>query len=214
MDIRRLNEALYSHYGELGWWPAESPDEVLIGAILTQNTSWSNVEKSIRELKKNGLISIKKIAETSWEALASIIRSSGFYNQKARRLVSICSAIVGKYGGLMEMSKKPVQEISIFLLSLNGIGEETRDSILNYALDYPVFVVDRYTFRILNRTGIMNGGVVDDVKKMVKDSIGDDLPALKNLHAMIVYLGKDFCRTKPDCKNCPLNKECEYWNSR
>ena len=103
------------------------------------------------------------------------------------------------------MSKKPVQEISIFLLSLNGIGEETRDSILNYALDYPVFVVDRYTFRILKRTGIMNGGVVDDVKKMVKDSIGDDLPALKNLHAMIVYLGKDFCRTKPDCKNCPLN---------
>ena len=214
MDIRRLNEALYSHYGELGWWPAESPDEVLIGAILTQNTSWSNVEKSIRELKKNGLISIKKIAETSWEALASIIRSSGFYNQKARRLVSICSAIEGKYGGLMEMSKKPVQEISIFLLSLNGIGEETRDSILNYALDYPVFVVDRYTFRILKRTGIMNGGVVDDVKNMVKDSIGDDLPALKNLHAMIVYLGKDFCRTKPDCKNCPLNKECEYWNSR
>ncbi len=192
MDIRRLNEALYSHYGELGWWPAESPDEVLIGAILTQNTSWSNVEKSIRELKKNGLISIKKIAETSWEALASIIRSSGFYNQKARRLVSICSAIEGKYGGLMEMSKKPVQEISIFLLSLNGIGEETRDSILNYALDYPVFVVDRYTFRILKRTGIMNGGVVDDVKNMVKDSIGDDLPALKNLHAMIVYLGKDF----------------------
>lgn len=214
MDIRRLNETLRSHYGELGWWPAESPDEVLIGAILTQNTSWSNVEKSISELKKNSLISIKRISETRWENLAPIIRSSGFYNQKARRLVSVCSAIMGKYGSLLEMSKKPMQEISEFLISLKGIGEETRDSILNYALDYPVFVVDKYTFRILERTGIMNSGGIDDVKKMVKDTLGGDLGTLKNLHAMIVYLGKDFCRTKPDCPNCPVNRDCKYWNSR
>ena len=214
MDIRSLNDALYTHYGDVGWWPGESPDEIIIGAILTQNTSWSNVEKSIRELRRNHLISIRSISETRWEDLAPMIRSSGYYNQKARRLVSVCSAIVEKYGNLLKMRASPLQEVSDFLISLKGIGEETRDSILNYALDYPVFVVDKYTFRILDRTGIMHVGGIDDVKKMVNGSIGSDLKDLKNLHGMIVYLGKDFCKTKPDCERCPIRKDCEYWNSK
>lgn len=210
MEIIEMEEMLFSYYGDTGWWPGETLDEVLIGSILVQNTSWSNVEKSIKSLKDHALLSIRKLSLSRAEDIGPLIRSSGYYNQKAERLISVCSSIVGRYGSLSEMKKRPLSEVSEFLISLRGIGEETRDSILNYALDFPVFVVDKYTFRILNRTGIMTEGNIDDVKRIIHAAIGTDLFRIKNLHGMIVNLGKDFCKTKPECRKCPLMKRCLY----
>lgn len=210
MDISELHKILLDKYGDVGWWPGESDEEILIGAVLTQNTSWSNVEKAINSLKTSGMLSLSSIANSDPGRIAPLIRSSGYYNQKGRRLVLISRSILEKYGSLGNIRLAGLEEANNFLMSLNGIGRETCDSILNYALDFPVFVVDKYTLRIFSRTGIgdMN---VDEAKSLVYSSIGRDTAILKNLHGMIVFLGKDYCKTKPVCDGCPLNIKCQYF---
>lgn len=210
MNISDLHELLLGRYGDVGWWPGESDEEILIGAILTQNTSWTNVEKAIISLKDNGMLSLQSIAAADPERIAPLIRSSGYYNQKAKRLVTIARAIIGRYGSLEKMRLAGMDEAHDFLMSLNGIGRETCDSILNYALDFPVFVVDKYTLRIFSRAGI-DANTIDEAKTLVYDRIGRVTEVLKNLHGMIVYLGKDYCKTKPECENCPLNVKCDYF---
>lgn len=210
MDISELHEILLNKYGDVGWWPGDSDEEILIGAILTQNTSWSNVEKAINMLKMNGMLSLSAIANSDPGRIAPLIRSSGYYNQKGMRLFSISKAILDKYGSLSKMRLAGPEEADNFLMSLKGIGRETCDSILNYALDFPVFVVDKYTLRIFRRTGIGDLNI-DEAKDLVYGSIGRDTETLKNLHGMIVFLGKDYCKTKPDCGNCPVNVKCLYF---
>ena len=211
MNIRDIHAILLDHYGNVGWWPGDTDDEILVGSILTQNTSWSNVEKSIRKLKEADLLSVNAIASSSPAVLAPLIRSSGYYNQKAERLVGICRAIVKRYGSLAAMREIPINEVSDFLISLNGIGEETRDSIMNYALDLPVFVVDKYTLRIFGRTGISDVNKASQLRDLVYREIGRDTGILKNFHGMLVFLGKDYCRTKPICIDCPVRLRCEYF---
>ncbi len=210
--IGKMHSLLLERYGDLKWWPADTPDEVVIGSILTQNTSWTNVEKCILNLKKNNMCSLMAISGMKREELAPLIKSSGFYNQKAERLVDLSIKITDRYFTLEKMSGQPVEELEAFLESVKGVGRETMDSILAYALDKSVFVVDKYTVRIFSRLGIETGAhEIDSIKNAVEKSVGNNCDILKNLHALLVYLGKDHCRTKPLCRDCPVNSICNYY---
>ncbi len=210
LTVRKFSELLYARYGDTGWWPADSRDEVVIGTILTQNTSWSNVEKAIDQLRIAGCLSLKCICTLDIGELERLIRSTGFFRQKAERLRSLACSIVSRYQGLEGMMKAPREEVEAFLHSQKGVGQETLDSILLYALDFPEFVVDKYTLRIFSRTGIIENPTIGNVKEAVLSSGISSLDELKNLHGMIVYLGKDHCRTKPKCLGCPLFENCQY----
>ncbi len=210
--IRAMHSLLFERYGDLKWWPAETDDEVVIGSILTQNTSWSNVEKCITNLKRNNICSLSALSSLEPDVLAPIIRSSGFYNQKAKRLIDISRIITGNYSTLERMSGFPVDELELFLKDVKGVGRETMDSILSYALHKPVFVVDKYTIRIFSRIGIRGGRLdIDTIKGLISDTLGNDGDMLRNFHAMLVYLGKDHCRTKPLCPDCPVRSVCGYF---
>ena len=208
--MNELDDLLYRRYGNTNWWPAETRDEVIIGTILTQNTSWSNVEKAIGKLRLAGCLSLDRICKVSQEELETLIRSAGFYRQKAQRLKGLACSVMERYGGIEGLLAAPADEVRQFLSSLKGVGRETLDSILLYALDFPEFVVDKYTLRIFNRTGILKEPTIETVKEAVGSSWISDLNRLKNLHGMIVYLGKDHCRTKPVCNDCPLFEKCWY----
>ena len=210
VTAENLYSILYARYGITGWWPADSPDEVIVGTILTQNTSWTNVEKAIQSLKESGPVSLKRICSMSTEDLEVAVRSSGFYRQKAARLKDLACAILRKYGSVEAMAMEAYDETANFLKNIKGVGQETLDSILLYALGKPVFVVDKYTTRIFQRTGIMDRPDLKSIKSAVHLFLDGDTEALKNFHGMIVYLGKDYCRTRPLCRDCPVNKVCAY----
>lgn len=211
-DVSSLYEKLYSEMGDLGWWPGNSRDEVIIGAILTQNTSWSNVEKALTALRSQDLINIAKITAMKKEELSTLIRSSGFHNQKAERLIDLSRNIIENYGSLSDLSLFPQDEISAFLGSIKGVGQETRDAILLYALEKPVFVVDKYTMRIFLRVGIIRSeDEMNALKGSIPDHDGMTVEKLKNLHGMIVQLAKEHCRKKPLCEDCPLRSDCRYY---
>lgn len=212
MRISDIYEKLYEEMGDLGWWPGDDPDEVLIGSILTQNTSWNNVEKALDVLRKNDCLSLECISSKKHRALSEMIRSSGFHNQKAQRLIDISRKILERYGSLKAMSSDSEKDLAEFLFSMKGVGEETRDSILLYALGKPVFVVDKYTERIFLRTGTISA---DSELKTVRETVPQlmelDTGKLKNFHGMLVKLAKEHCRTRPECSGCPLSGSCKYY---
>lgn len=212
-SIQTLYNLLFSHFGDTGWWPAESPDEIIMGTILTQNTSWNNVEVSLRNMKAHGILTLLDLSNAKSEELGEIIRSSGFYRQKSSRLINISRAILEKYGNLKEMGKHDTEDLKIFLSKLNGVGQETMDCILLYVLEKPEFVVDKYTLRILRRTGIVKSPSLYEVKQIVEIGLSNDIHKLKNFHGMFVELAKNFCRVKPQCGGCPLIKKCDYGQS-
>lgn len=207
---RQIYALLNARFGDLQWWPAESIDEVLIGAILTQNTSWKNVEKSILALKDADLLTIEHLSRVEESDLQKVIKSSGFYRQKARYLSAIAFKVVEKYGSLEAMRLRPLKELEIFLSSLPGIGRETMDSILLYALDKRTFVMDAYTSRIMGRLSGERLPGQDEIRKDVVGERSFDLSSLKNYHAMLVQLGKEYCRKNPLCQECPLRTICNY----
>lgn len=210
--IREMHSLLLQRYGDLGWWPAETPDEVVIGTILTQNTTWTSVEKCIVNLKEKNKCSLEAISEMDPGELAPLIKSSGFYNQKAERLIDLSRKIIGRYSTLEKMSEQLLEDLETFLGSIKGVGRETMDSILAYALNKPVFVVDKYTMRIFSRVGMeKNFPDIESVKNAVEESVGNDGDVLRNIHGLLVYLGKDYCRTKPLCRNCPVNSICNFY---
>jgi endonuclease-3 related protein len=210
-DVLYLEDSLFKKYGDLKWWPAKTRDEVLIGAILTQNTSWNNVVTAIKKLEDENALTLTKIASMEFTKLAEAIHSSGFYNQKTRRLKAISNEILMKYGKLENMMGKDLNEIRSFLSGLDGIGQETLDSILLYALDYPVFVVDKYTRRLFIRLGFISDSLNDhEIKASVEKNI-TDFQKLKNFHATIVALSKEYCKSKPECAHCPLNMRCRHY---
>ncbi len=209
MKFEKFRQILDSHYGNLHWWPADTEEEVVIGAILTQNTSWKNVEKAMENLKQAHILTLNDIVNADRERIRNAIRPSGFYNQKTERLINISGKIVEK-GGLRALREMTDRELSYFLGSLKGVGKETEESIMIYALGRKRFVVDKYTLRIFNRTGLIEDDT--DFPKSLKNEIERklSLEELNNLHGQIVNLGKDFCRTQPICKKCPLAGECDY----
>lgn len=192
------------------WWPGDSEDEIVVGAILTQNTAWSNVEKSLSRIRKHGLMSLEKLAGMDKPDLIGMIRSSGFYNQKARTIIEVSSRILQGFGRIEAMKREPLGKLADFLEPIKGIGQETMDAILCYALDKPVFVVDKYTTRLLGRLGVKDASTVAEIKKYVNNSVGEDLEKLKNFHGLIVNFAKEYCRSKPLCKSCPLLKKCDF----
>jgi endonuclease-3 related protein len=207
--LGKFYDALFERFGPQGWWPAKTRFEVIVGAILTQNTAWTNVEKAIRNLKGRGALSPEKLRALPAEKLAKLIRPAGYFNVKARRLGHFIDHLHKRHGGSLErLFKTPTAKLRDELLSINGIGPETADSILLYAAKRPVFVVDAYTKRILSRHGLC---APDDdyhaVQALFAGNMKADERAFNEYHALIVRTGKELCRkTKPDCKACPLER--------
>jgi endonuclease-3 related protein len=201
-----LYEMLQAYWGNLGWWPAESPFEVIVGAILTQNTAWQNVEKAVTALKRETVLSPARIRDLSEDRLAEWIRPAGYYRLKARRLKAFIRFLYERYAGNLDrMFAQPTERLREALLSVNGIGPETADSILLYAGGKPVFVVDAYTKRILCRHGMIPEGVdYATLQGLFTRHLPAEAPLFNQYHALLVHTGKTFCRKKPLCTGCPL----------
>jgi endonuclease-3 related protein len=195
-----------AHYGPTHWWPGDTDFEIAIGAILTQNTAWTNVEKAIVNLKAARLLSPKAMLAASDAALETALRPSGYFRQKAKRVRLFCEHLMTHYGGsLRRMAARPLPELRDELLALHGIGPETADDILLYACGKPVFVVDAYTRRILSRHGLVEPNVgYEALRALLETHVPSDLHAYREYHGLIVWTGKDFCRTHPRCAGCPL----------
>lgn len=202
-----MYRSLYNRFGPQHWWPADSPFEVMVGSILTQNTSWANVEKAINNLKRKNLLAPRKLYGLSLRTLAAYLRPCGYYNVKAKRLKNFLSYFIGTYaGGTTAMARQGTERLRRELLAVSGIGPETADSILLYALHKPVFVVDAYTKRILSRHAIL-GEQADyhAVQAMFMRTMKPDVRLCNEYHALLVRLGKEYChKRKPRCIQCPL----------
>lgn len=206
-----LYKKLYSELGRQHWWPATSRFEVCAGAILTQNTAWQNVEKAINNLRKGKALSIKKIAGMNNKKLARLVKPSGYYNEKAKKLKAFCKHIEKNYNGnLNNFFKKPIGELRGELLSLYGIGNETADSIILYAAAKPIFVVDAYTERFLGRFYAKPNLSYAEVQRFFMGSLPKNTKLFNELRALIVRFCKDYCRKKPLCRKCFLAEHCKY----
>lgn len=203
-----IYDRLLDAFGPRRWWPAETPFEVIVGAILTQNTAWKNVEKAISSLKKEKLLSPSSLASKKEKELALLIRPAGYYNIKAKRLKNFVNFLTEEFGGSLDrMFKMPLGALRKRLLEVNGIGPETADSILLYAGNKPVFVVDAYTKRVFSRHKLIKK---DALYREIQSAFTENLPRSRKLfseyHALIVELAKTYCRKKPRCGACPLKK--------
>jgi len=199
-------DLLFKAYGPQHWWPGDTPFEVIAGAILTQNTNWTNVEKAISNLKQEGCLSPEKLHAIRQEELAELVRPSGYFNIKAKRLKSFMAFLFDSFNGELDrMFSLTLARLRHELLLVNGIGPETADSILLYAGRYPVFVVDAYTRRIFSRLGLLDSEhTYHQVQAFFHDHLGEDEGLFNEYHALIVRHAKEYCRTRPLCDNCPL----------
>lgn len=210
MDLTKIYQKLLKHYGKQYWWPAETRFEIIIGAILTQQTTWKNVELAIRNLKDAGLLGSHSLAKAPSNNVEALIRHTGFYRQKARRIINFAQYLVDKYdGSLDKFFNGPEDQIRRELLLLEGVGPETADSILLYAADRLSFPIDAYTIRLCERLGIKELQY-EKLREFFENSLPRDLETYKEFHALIDKLGKTYCKTKPRCSACPLVNECIY----
>lgn len=209
---------LKTAFGPQHWWPADSAFEVMIGAILTQNTSWSNVERAVTGLRAHGCLDPTRILSLEHDALAEMIRPAGYFNVKARRLVSFCQWYL-EQGGYSELSTWLDERLREALLGVHGVGPETADDILLYAFERPVFVVDAYTRRFFSRLGLVTGNIpYEPLRRFAETSLAfvpaDERVGLYNeFHALIVAQGKSICRPKPRCGACGLSQRCPVGRS-
>lgn len=201
-----IYQRLFEAFGARRWWPGETPFEVMVGAILTQNTSWRNVEKAIAALKAKGILTPEGIRRLELSELEGLIRSSGFYRLKAKRLKTFVDFLFSAFGGDLEkMRLTDLWELRKKLLAVNGIGPETCDSILLYGLGKPIFVVDAYTKRILSRHGIIEEKAsYEAVQRLFMDHLPPEERLFNEYHALLVRLAKSCCLKKPKCALCPL----------
>lgn len=202
-----IYDRLYSRFGPQGWWPGETPFEVIVGAILTQNTAWSNVEKAIGNLKGRRLLSPKKLSNTKPSLIAKLIRPSGYYNIKTQRLRNFLDFLnKGFRGDLKKLLSGPAGDLRKALLAIKGIGPETADSILLYAANRPVFVVDAYTKRIFSRHKLIRKDAgYDEIQRIFMSNLPRNTRLYNEYHALIVRTGKELCKKNPKCNLCPLN---------
>ncbi|MEW6219825.1 MAG: endonuclease III domain-containing protein [Thermodesulfobacteriota bacterium] len=206
-QLLALHDRLLAHFGPQGWWPGETPFEVMVGAVLTQNTSWANVSRAIAALRDHDLLSLPALAAMPVAELAGWIRPAGYFNQKALRLKGLIAAINQEYGGdLAALFATGTPELRAWLLARKGIGPETADSILLYAAGKPVFVVDAYTHRILSRHRLTpEESSYHELQELFMDGLPEDVALFNEFHALLVACGKDFCRkSRPRCDGCPL----------
>lgn len=219
-ELRELYHILDKHYGDVGWWPGDSRFEVILGAILTQQTNWRNVEKALFNLKKHGIltaddtISITRLLETDRNTIIQFIRPSGFYKQKAERILIMARYLTEEFGAELErVESEDTLTLRDSLLQLTGIGNETADSILLYAFNKPVFVIDAYSFRLLERLGIYKDSKKNytSFQELFMDSVEKDVGIYKQYHGLIVSFSKEFCRRKPLCEHCFIQNSCLYY---
>jgi endonuclease-3 related protein len=206
--LRTYYDALFAAYGPQFWWPGRTAFEIIVGAILTQNTSWNNVEIAIRNLRCEKLLTPRAIEDVSYARLARLIRSSGYFRQKAKKLKCFVRFLLSEYAGsLKRMFRTPTAVLREKLLAVHGIGPETADSILLYAGKHPVFVVDAYTRRMLERHELAAPTQsYEEIRRLFERSLPSDAPLYNEFHALIVRTGKEYCRTRnPRCSECPLH---------
>lgn len=205
--ILTMYEAMHAALGPSHWWPGDTPFEVAIGAILTQNTNWKNVEKAIANIKENGLLDAKAMHGLAASELAELIRPAGYYNIKARRIFNFLNFLEQEVGYDLEALKaQQLAELRPKILDVNGIGPETADSILLYALEFPTFVVDAYTARLLGRHGLTWENIdYHELQAIFMDALPQNVALYNEYHALIVRVGKDWCKKKSGlCDTCPL----------
>jgi len=210
LSLLEIHDRLLERFGALHWWPADTPFEVCVGAILTQNTAWTNVEKAIHALKQAGLMSPDALQGCDPEKLARFIRPAGYFNLKSRRLKDFTTWLfLNHQGSLERMFAADWQELRVELLGVRGIGPETADSILLYAGDRPSFVVDAYTRRLFQRLGLLpESAGYEETRALFMNNLPQDPALFNEYHAQIVQQCKQFCRKKPLCSDCPLFDSC------
>ncbi|MFK5926802.1 MAG: endonuclease III domain-containing protein [Desulfuromusa sp.] len=210
LDLLHIYQRLLDHYGSRNWWPAETPFEVVVGAILTQNTNWNNVEKAIVNLRRADALTVDAILNMELQTLEQLIRPSGFFRQKAERLQIFCRYLQEHHQGNLEhLFDQELNLVRNELLHLKGIGSETADSILLYAGQRPSFVIDAYTNRLFGRLGVLSGTEkYTVVRDFFMSHLPEDTQLYNEYHALIVIHCKDFCRKKPLCHNCPCADIC------
>lgn len=203
-----LHDRLFAAYGPQHWWPAETPFEVMVGAILTQNTAWTNVERALVRLRERVVLDPAAILTLAPDELAEALRPAGYFQVKARRLAAFCTDYLAA-GGFAGLNALPTDRLRQTLLAIHGIGPETADDMLLYAFARPVFVVDAYTRRIIARLGLLDGRApYESIRAAFERALGPDVSRFKEYHALLVRHGKERCRTRPVCADCPLRPDC------
>lgn len=207
-SLLQIYQKLYKEFGPQYWWPAQTKFEVIVGAILTQNTNWGNVEKAILRLKAEKVLSERALRDIPAAKLAAFIKPAGYFNVKASRLKNFIRFMFEEYGGSLKMMEREDSRVlRQKLLAVNGIGPETADSILLYAFDKPVFVVDAYTKRFLYRHNLIDHNAeYHQIQELFSGNFDADIPFFQEYHALIVALGKNYCKPTPLCERCPLNR--------
>lgn len=207
--LLEIFNTLLKSFGKRHWWPGETPLEVVVGAVLTQNTSWKNVVRAIENMKNEDILDVEALYYIDEERLCEIIRPSGFFNVKSRRLKNIINVIYDKYNASLEgMMNYDLVSLRSVLLGINGIGPETADSILLYALGKPIFVVDAYTKRFLRNHKLYNGDYdYDNIQGFFMDNLPSDTYLFNEFHALIVRLCQINCKKTPECNGCPLEDD-------
>jgi endonuclease-3 related protein len=210
MSPKTIYRRLLRARGPAGWWPGETAFEVCVGAILVQNTAWPNAERALRALKQRGLLSYAGLEGLAAEEIAPIIRSSGTFNVKARRLAAFVDFLGRRYQGRVEeLAREEPAELRRQLLAVPGIGRETADCIALYAAGQPVFVIDGYTRRVFSRLGLIRGDEsYDDVQRFFMRRLPGETGLFNDYHAQIVGLAQESCRPRPRCTQCPLDDLC------
>ena len=206
-NLETLYRRMFDRFGPQDWWPGETPFEVMVGAVLTQNTSWANVERAIDNLRGAGQLTFAKMAEMPVALLAEYIRPAGYYNLKAARLLNLFAMIRERFDSDIDrMLAAGTGELREALLEVKGIGPETADSILLYAGNHPVFVVDAYTYRILLRHDLIAEEFgYQEIRELFMDNLSPDASLYNEFHALLVCTGKEYCRkSRPRCNDCPL----------
>ena len=211
MTLQWVYSRLFTHFGHQHWWPGDSPFEVMVGAILTQNTAWKNVEKAIANLKANEALSADIMAATPRSQLAEWLRPSGYFNIKAERLQTFCRWLL-EPDKLQHLEQLPTLELRHALLSVKGVGPETADDMLLYAFERPVFVIDAYTRRLFSRLELISGDEgYETLRALVEGTFGqreNPVGIFNEFHALIVVHAKEYCRKLPQCPGCPLAGRC------
>jgi len=205
--IQRMYELLEEAFGPQHWWPGETPFEVMVGAVLTQNTNWQNVEKAIANLKSHGLLSPEKLHALEAAELAELIRPAGYYNVKAKRLKNLIDWLFDAAEGDVARALAPgVHDLRERLLGVSGVGRETCDSIILYGAEKPTFVVDAYTHRVLLRHDLIDPSAdYDEIKELFESNLPHDVQLFNEFHALFVRVGRLYCKKRPRCSQCPLD---------
>lgn len=209
-SVQLVHDTLYAKYGPQHWWPADSRFEIMVGAVLTQNTAWTNVEKAIANLRDARCLDAKSIVEKAHSDLARLLKPSGYFQVKATRLQNLCRWHLAN-GGFEQLSRMDTSALRDSLLQVNGIGPESADAIVLYAFERPVFVIDAYTRRLFSRLGLVRGDEdYEELRCLFETSLAPDAALYNRYHALIVCHGKDACRKRPRCGECCFQEICEW----